>query len=86
MSDRELWQSFLELVRLNLRKLGDDVAIQFEDQPPPYIVQWGDGRTYEFDPERARHQGLAVSVIAAVNQIRAPLRTSGSESRREQRW
>jgi hypothetical protein len=52
----------------------------------PYVIGWGSGLVYEFNPDRARHQGLGVSVIAAVNQIRKPTRTSGPMYRRELWW
>jgi hypothetical protein len=89
MSDEELWLQFLELVRRNAEKLGEGVSVDAESHASPYVIGWGSGLFYEFDPARARHQGLAVSVIVAVGRIRASLRTSRTSTpkyRREFWW
>jgi hypothetical protein len=86
MSDEELWLLFLDLVKRNAEKLGKSVTIDSENYASPYVIGWGSGLVYEFNPARARHQGLAVSVIAAVDQIRASGRTSETTYRRELWW
>jgi hypothetical protein len=73
-------------VERNAEKLGKSVTVDSENYASPYVIGWGSGLVYEFNPDRARHQGLGVSVIAAVNQIRKPTRTSGPMYRRELWW
>lgn len=69
-SDDELWELFLGLLRQSVQKLGQEITVDAERRPPPFIVRSGAGGTYQFDPDRARERGLGVVLIEAVRRIR----------------